>query len=127
MIQGSRFNGLVARTKGQKMLLYDPTITWSRHTVQLEYMFWDYRTLVSIDVSGDRLGFDVMTMAIELHAKKIKGSQGNDPKLLLKRREKDGNGEETIEARPEYRDDIERWLQGMCVGVKLLSHVKQNR
>ena len=102
--------------------VYDPNIRWATTTVEITYMYWDYSLKVQIEVGGNCRGMSILNAAVERHAEELYDAQGEYPLLFLTKPAEDGTGEDTLECSDE-EDDIEEWLNNLCVGVEIISHI----
>ena len=101
---------------------YDPNIRWAKHEVEITYQSWHYTTSVIVTIKGNCKGFSIIESALSMHADQLFDAQGECPQLILTRPAEDGDGEDTLETTPD--DDIENWLESMCVGVRIVGHIE---
>lgn len=103
---------------------YDPNIRWAVHIVEITYQMWEYSTTAQVTVTGNCKGESILQSAIGVHADEIYEQQGDNAELILRRPAEDGDGEDTLTTSPDD-DDIESWLESMCVGLKIVAHTAE--
>jgi hypothetical protein len=111
------------RSDNKLITFYDPNIRWSDHQFEITYMMWDYSLTVTTNpIGGNCRGFNLFSVAIEQHSDQLYGEQGKFPKIFLKKPAEDGDGEDSLECCPDFDQQIQDWLNSMCVSVRLISH-----
>lgn len=106
---------------------YDPNIHFSKQTVEITYMQWDYTATARVTINGNGKGNAILGHAIGQHADELFERLGDGIMLELKRPAADGSGDEdTLETSPDSDggNDVEAWLEDMCVGLKIVDVVK---
>ena len=103
---------------------YDPNIRWSRHTVELTFMQWNYSTTVEVDITGNCTGASLFKSAIEAAFDEIYDDEDQIAVIILKRPSEEEDGEEdTLEV--NFEDSYE--LADICVSAKFVNHIKEVR
>jgi hypothetical protein len=103
------------------MKTYDPNIRWAMHTVEITYQMWEYTLTAVVTVTGNCRGKSILETAIGIHADEIYEQQGDNVELALSGPGKEDGDKDELLTSPED-DDIESWLESMCVGLKIVSH-----
>lgn len=98
----------------------DPAVRWTTQTIEITYRWWDFSTTAMVDIKGNCFGFSVMESAVSTHGDQLFEAQGEYPTLVLRRPAEDGDGEDTLECTPDG-DEIDEWLEKMCVGVRIVA------
>ena len=99
---------------------YDPNITWARHAFELTFMQWDYSLTTQVEVCGNCKGV-LLSSAINIVFEECFDEDEQNAQIVLKRPAEDGSGEDTLEIDLEDESALER----ICVGVKIVEHVKE--
>lgn len=105
---------------------YDPNINWSRHTIKVTFMQWDYLLTMEVEVTGNCSGFTIFDSAISACFDKIYDTAQDIALLLLDKPAEDGVGDggagvDTLEITVEDDDE----LQELCVGIEIVAHVEE--
>lgn len=106
------------------MKTYDPNIRWAEHTVELTYQLWDYKATATVSVNGNCRGFSVLHSAVSIHACELFDKEGECPTMILEMPDGAG-GVDTLETNPD--DDIDGWLESMCVGMRIVGHKEEEK
>jgi hypothetical protein len=100
---------------------YDPNIVWARHSFELTFVQWDYSLAVAVDVCGNCKGATLFQSALSTAFEELCGGGGAGGEIILKRPAENGDGEDTLEIDLEDEDD----LAAICVGIRIIGHVKE--
>ena len=98
---------------------YDPNITWARHSFELTFMQWDYSLTVQVDVCGNCKGASLFRTAISIAFEGMWDDEEQNAQIVMTRPSADG--EDTLEHDLEDESDLE----SICVGIKIVGHVKE--
>lgn len=105
----------------------DPNLHWSKTTVALTFMQWDYKLTVNVDLVGNVSGFDLFDVAISKYADRLADDYHEDPTIFLRRPLKDvlpGEAEELLEiCLTDDGDDPEEALKALCVSIQVVDRV----
>ena len=102
---------------------YDPNIRWSRHTVELIFMQWDYSATIEVDVCGNCTGASLFSGAMETAFDDLWDDDEQNTQIILKR--------PSIEE-PGQQDELEVYFDhfdefaAICVSAKFVNHVKES-
>jgi len=99
---------------------YDPNINWARHSIELTFMQWDYSLTMEVDVCGNCKGATLFDAAISTCFDEMYDQDDDDCVIELKRPAQDGEGD-TLEISIYDESDLEE----ICVGIKIVKHVKE--
>ena len=104
---------------------YDPNIVWARHSFELIFMQWDYSLTVEVDVCGNCKGATLFGSAISTVFDELYDDEESNAQIVLKRPTTDGDesGFDTL----EIDLDNESELEDICIGIKVIGHVKESR
>lgn len=102
---------------------YDPNIRWARHSFELTFMQWDYSRVIEVDVLGNCKGATLFDSAIHTAFEECYDDDEGDALIVLSRPAEDGNGVDTLEVSLEDEDDLGK----ICVGVRIVGHVKEEK
>lgn len=94
---------------------YDPNIRWSKHTIRITLMQWDYSIDLESEVGGNCRGSDLFGTAIENYYEKHCDEEGMLMLILTK-----PNGD-TLEV--WFEDDGE--MRDMCVAMAIINRIEE--
>lgn len=103
---------------------YDPNIRWSRHTIELTFMQWDYSATIEVDVCGNCTGASLFDSAVHTAFDDLWDDDEQNSQIILKRPSVEEPGQQD-ELEVNF-DDIDE-LASICVSAKFVKHVKESR
>jgi hypothetical protein len=102
---------------------YDPNIRWSRHTIELTFMQWDYSLTMEVDVTGNCMGASLFSGAIEVAFDELYDSDSEFSTIYLERQSEDEGCIDTLEVTLDSTYE----LKDICVGIKIVRRVEESR
>jgi hypothetical protein len=98
---------------------YDPNIIWSRHTLELTFMQWDYSLNIEVDVCGNCKGASLFGTAIAVAFEDLWDDDEQNAQIILRRPSEDG--EDTLEVDLEDESELEK----LCIAIRIVKHEKE--
>ena len=99
---------------------YDPNMQWKKQTVEMTFAQWDYTATATVAVFGNCKGMDILTDAIHSYDCELYAEYRENAKITLTRPSKEGGEEDSLECTPDG-DATSRWLEQMCIGLRIIS------
>jgi len=97
---------------------YDPNVRWSRQTVVLTFMQWDYKLTTEVEVLGNCKGYDIFSSAISTYFDEIFDEDDNCAVINLSNiSDKHDTLEVTLESEEE--------LMLMCTSISIINHIEE--
>jgi len=97
---------------------YDPNIQWSRQTVALTFMQWNYRLVLEVEVLGNCKGYDIFSSAISTCFDKIFAEDDNYAVINLSNI---SDKHDILEVTLESEEDLMR----MCTSISIINHIEE--